>query len=244
MKPVHHSSAVATKPRAARPGHRHSAPGQHEHDSEPQFGLPEALPADERLIWQGSPDWRTLAVRRFHIRKLAGYFAIMLAARMATLLSDGASMEAALRGTLPMLALSVVAVGLVTLIAWLTSRTTVYTLTDKRVVMRIGIVLTISLNLPLARLEAADLKSHDGSTGDIALRLHAPARIAYLHLWPHARPWRLSRPEPTLLCVVAAPAVASALTEAWRLSSGSKARSLEPSSAATSGGRQPGLAAQ
>jgi hypothetical protein len=101
-------------------------------------------------------------------------------------------------------------------IAWFTARTTVYTLTDKRVVMRIGIVLTLSLNLPLRRLEAADLKLHSGEQGDIALRLLKPDHIAYLHLWPHARAWRLARPEPTLLCLPGAQAVARRLTDAWR----------------------------
>jgi hypothetical protein len=98
------------------------------------------------------------------------------------------------------LLLAAIAVGLVSLIAWFTARTTVYTLTDKRVVMRIGIVLTMSLNLPLRRVEAADLKT-TGRQGDISLRLLKPDHIAYLHLWPHARAWRLARPEPTLLCL-------------------------------------------
>ena len=33
------------------------------------------------------------------------------------------------------------------------ARTTLYTLTDRRVVMRIGIVLTVAYNLPLVRIE-------------------------------------------------------------------------------------------
>ena len=35
------------------------------------------------------------------------------------------------------------------MLAWLTSRNTVYTITNKRVVMRIGIVLSVTFNLPL-----------------------------------------------------------------------------------------------
>ena len=34
----------------------------HEHEFEPQFGLPERLPDSERLLWQGSPSWRALAI--------------------------------------------------------------------------------------------------------------------------------------------------------------------------------------
>jgi hypothetical protein len=205
-------------------GHRHSPPGQHEHDHEPQYGLPEALPPDERILWQGSPDWKTLAVRRFHARKLVVYFAVLLAARMTALMSDGLPWAAAAAGTVPMLALSGIAVGLVLFIAWMTARTTVYTLTDRRVVMRIGIVLTLSLNLPLRRVERADLALHSGAVGDVTLRLLGSDRIAYLHLWPHARPWRFKRPEPALLSVPDAQAVARLLTDAWSQATGVQAR--------------------
>ena len=211
-------------------GHRHSPPGQHEHEYEPQRGLPEALPPDEHILWQGSPDWKVLSVRRFHVRKLVLYFAVLLVARMVALLSDGMPVVAAIAGTVPMLALSVIAIGLVEFIAWLTARTTVYTLTDKRIVMRIGIVLTLSLNLPLRRLERADLALHTGSIGDISLKLLAPDRIAYLHLWPHARPWRLTRPEPTLLSVPDAQHVAQTLTAAWSRATGETARAQQAAS--------------
>jgi hypothetical protein len=134
-----------------------------------------------------------------------------------------------------MLALSALAVGLVSFIAWMTARTTVYTLTDRRIVMRIGIVLTLSLNLPLRRVERADLMLHSGTVGDVAVRLLGPDRIAYLQLWPHARPWRFKRPEPSLLSVPDAQAVARLLTDAWSRATGVPARpeasgsSVEPS---------------
>ena len=33
----------------------------HEYEFEPQFGLPERLPSDEFIVWQGSPDIGALA---------------------------------------------------------------------------------------------------------------------------------------------------------------------------------------
>lgn len=187
-----------------------------EHEHEPVHGLPEELPADERVLWQGSPDWRALAVRAFHVRKLIVYFALMLALRGSVVLADGGSALDAVRAVATLAPLALLGIGLTLLIAWLSARSTAYTLTNRRVVMRIGIVLTLSLNLPLRRLEAADLKLHTGEHGDISLRLLKPDHIAYLHLWPHARPWRLARPEPTLLCLPGAQAVARRLTDAWQ----------------------------
>ncbi len=216
------------------PAHRHTPPGQHEHEYEPQLGLPEPLPAGEMLLWQGSPSWTTLAVRRFHVRKLMIYFGALLAARVASLSGDGLALTEALAGSMFLLVLAVIAVGLVALIAWFTARTTVYTLTDRRVVMRIGIVLTITLNLPLKRVEAADLNLHSGAVGDIALRLLKPDHIAYLHLWPHARPWRLARPEPSLLCIAGAQAVAQRLTSTWQAVNAGAANAAATGNAAAS----------
>lgn len=200
---------------AGAPGHRHSAPGQHEHDHEPQWGLPEPLPAGERILWQGAPQWVPLAIQRFHLRKLVLYFALLLGLRAASMLSDGVPLGTALWALVPLVALSALGLGLVALIAWFTARTTAYTLTDRRVVMRIGIVLTITLNLPLKRIEAADLRPRGQGTGDIALRLLPGDHLAYLHLWPHARPWRLRRTEPMLLSLRDAQTVSETLVQAW-----------------------------
>ena len=51
----------------------------HEHELEPQFGLPEPLPQGERILWQGSPDFAALARSAFHVRMLAVYFLVLLA---------------------------------------------------------------------------------------------------------------------------------------------------------------------
>jgi len=199
--------------------HRHTASG-HEHEFEAQRGLPEALPAGETLLWQGSPDWKTLARRAFHLRKLAIYFAAMVGLRAAFVVGDGGTALDALRSAIWPLALAVLALSLVALLAWLSARGTVYTLTDKRVVMRIGIVLTLTFNLPYKRIAAAGLHLDAQGTGDLPLTLLAGDHIAWLHLWPHARPWKLARPEPMLRSVPDAQRVARLLSQAWSNATG------------------------
>ena len=114
------------------------------------------------------------------------------------------------------LALSLSALGVLTWLAWMTARTTLYTLTSKRVVMRIGIVLTLTFNLPLRQLAAAGVKPLPDGHGDIALTLAGEDRIAWLNLWPHARPWVLKHPQPCLRCVPHAARVGEQLVDAWR----------------------------
>ncbi|MBN8494664.1 MAG: PH domain-containing protein [Burkholderiales bacterium] len=226
--------------------HRHTH-GAHEHEFEPQRGLPEALPAGERLLWQGSPDWRALARRAFHLRKLSIYFAVMVLLRAGFVYSDTGSLLAALRATPGPLALAALALGLVGLLAWLSARSSVYTITDKRVVMRIGIVLTLTFNIPLRRIATAGLHLDASGTGDLPLALLPPDHIAYLHLWPHARPWHLARPQPMLRSVPEAARVAQLLSQAWTEATGVSASARTAEGARTddsahAGHRQPALA--
>ena len=117
----------------------------------------------------------------------------------------------------------------------MTARTTVYTLTDKRVVMRIGIVLTLTFNIPLRTLRSAALRRGEGRTGDIVMQLAGPDHIAFLHLWPHVRPWRLARPEPMLRAVANAPQVAALLSQAWSQVTGVAAQPAAVPAAAPAG---------
>jgi hypothetical protein len=84
--------------------------------------------------------------------------------------------------------------------------------------MRVGIVLTVTFNHPYKSLKSADLKLYKDGTGDIPLQNATEDKIAYFHLWPHARPWRLAKPEPMMRCVPDAEQVAELLTEAWEAS--------------------------
>lgn len=186
-----------------------------EHEDEPVYGLPEVPPAGEHVIWQGAPDWKALAIRAFHVRKLAVYFALMLLLRAAVTLADGGTALQALRDVALLLPLPLTGLALVLVLAWLSARSTVYTLTNRRVVMRIGIVLTLSFNLPLRCIAAADMARAPRGTGDIALTLAGQDRIAYLQLWPHARPWQLRRPQPMLRCLPEPEAVAQLLAAQW-----------------------------
>ncbi len=185
-----------------------------EHEFEAVHGLPAALPAGENIIWQGSPDVSSFARNAFHIRAIAGYFALLLVLRGIFAVADGATYSAALMSVAPLFALALVGLGLVWLLAYLASRAAVYTLTDRRIVMRIGIVLSVTFNLPLKTLTAAGLKINSDGTGDIPLLLQNEFNIAYLHLWPHARPWQLRHTQPMLRSIANVERVAALLTKA------------------------------
>lgn len=153
-------------------------------------GLPAPLPPGERLIWQGRPGPLGLARRAFHLDLVAAYFALLA---LVEAMSAGRPAAA-----LPVLGLGVGGLAVLLTLAWCAARTTTYSLTDRRLMLRIGIALPITVNLPLREIEAAGLRRFPDGSGEIPLLLKAGTRLAYLHLWPHARPWRLARPEPML----------------------------------------------
>ena len=187
----------------------------HEHEFEPQHGLPERLPSGEHILWQGSPDMVALARDAFHLHQLGIYFALLLCACVAAALWSGSDWLAAL-ATIKLLApLALLALACVGLLAWLTARTTVYTLTNKRIVVRGGIVLTVTFNIPLRLVASAGLRRLANGCGDISIVLAGSDRIAWLQLWPSVRPWRIKRPEPTLRSVADAEAVSQRLQQAW-----------------------------
>jgi len=185
-----------------------------EHEFEPVRGLPERLPDGETLLWQGSPSWTRLACEAFHIRAVAAYFALMLGWRVAAAVRGGSEPLAALGSALSVTPVALAALGLLALLAWLNAKTTIYTITSRRIVLRIGVALTKAFNIPFAIVESGALKSFSDGSGDLAVTLKAPNKLAFLHLWPHTRPWRPNTPQPTLRAIPDAAAVARILASA------------------------------
>ena len=113
-----------------------------------------------------------------------------------------------------LIVLGSIALGLLSVFAMLIARTSVYTVTDRRVVLRIGVALTASLNLPFRQIEQASVRLHADGSGDIPLLMSGETRIGWLMLWPHVRPWRTNRVQPMMRCVPDAAKVAGILSTA------------------------------
>jgi hypothetical protein len=181
---------------------------------EPVRGLPKDLPKGDGILWQGAPNWWSFARRVFHVNKIAAWFLFLCAWRMLETVSGGGSPAEALFPIVILLAIGAVAIGFFLLVAWATQRTTVYTLTHERLIMRVGIALPVTINIPYGLVETAEIKIWSDGTGNIPLKLNGKDRAAYLMLWPHVRPWKMTNPQPMLRCIPDAEHVAKLLTEA------------------------------
>jgi PH (Pleckstrin Homology) domain-containing protein len=185
-----------------------------EFDYEPVRGLPAHLPPGEKVLWQGAPTWRSIARHAMHVPIIGAYLGAVLVWRIASGLVLSQSLATIGVSVAWLAVLGGATIGFLLIVARLVEHTTLYTITTHRVVMRIGVAFTISLNVPFRIIEAAAFRDHRDGTGDIPLQLNGEGRISYLHLWPHARPWKLARPEPMLRCVRYPLAASEVLAEA------------------------------
>ena len=212
-----------------------------EYEHEPVPGLPQELPDGEEMLWQGSPRWQSPAVHVFHARKVAVYFGLLALWRVASGLHDGQAFAEYANSLAMLLVVGTAGVGMLTLLAWLNGRATIYTITNRRLVLRIGVALPMMVNLPFRVVDSAALRTFRDASGDIPLTLDAATRVGYLNLWPHVRPWQIKRPQPALRAVPDAAGVARILSAALAgTAGGSATHSIDavptvPANAASSG---------
>jgi hypothetical protein len=175
--------------------------------------LPAPLPVGERVVWQGKPTFKGLALRSFHIREVAIYFGLLLVSRLWSNWSHGLppgdAAISALWLVLPAISSIIVLAGL----AWLFRRAACYTITTKRVLFQFGVALPMTMNIPLSKISNAALRTYRDGSGDIPLRVADDHRVSFVLLWPHIRPWRLRAPEPMLRALPDAAVAAAKLQE-------------------------------
>jgi len=194
-----------------------------EYEIEPIAGLPEPLPKGEKILWQGRPQRKSVLRNVLHIRKFAAYFSLLLIWNVGTAFYDGRPGMSALGAGVGTLGLSAAFFVIVHIYAYLIERTTIYTLTDKRVVMRCGVALSVAFQLPFKQITAADVRSLQNGRGDIALSLTEHSKISWLVLYPHVRPWKIKRPQPMLRCIDNVAQIAQMLAEGLAATHGQRA---------------------
>ena len=192
---------AATAPLA--PGFDHAAL---ENDGPKAFGDRMGTPQpDEAVLWKGRPQVGLLARSAFHTRTLGLYMAALAIIALVMDKPDAALVDAVLGTAL---------VGLLYGLAWASARTTLYILTDTRMIMRIGMAIETRVNIPLKQITAANLRMRGKEHGDIAFALSGDRLLGNLLLWPHVRPWHYAMPQPMLRAVPDAALVAQMIAEA------------------------------
>jgi hypothetical protein len=203
-------------------------------DAAPVFirGVAHALPEGERLLWQGEPVPSLVAKHVFHRWLVVGYFVAVLG---WWLVGAWGTVEA--DAFLPMLGmrlgLAALVLGTVEFLARTVSKTTVYAITSERVVLKIGMVLPMSINIPFSKVQNAAVGRFRDGSGQIVLTMVPGNRLAYIALWPHCRVFQINQPQPVLRGLANPDEVATILRDAVLAQGGDEVRVDSGSSAVT-----------
>lgn len=156
-------------------------------DYEPIPGLPEDLPEDEVILWQGKPTMYGIARRVFAVRGVTIWFLLLMVWTITAGLADGQSALIVFRNSSILLIPMTAALSVLLFLSNAVASTTVYTITNKRLVVRAGVAILKSINIPFKSIAAAALKINKDGSADIPVAIVPDQRIAYLMMWPHVK---------------------------------------------------------
>ena len=180
---------------------------------EPIEGLPELLPKGEVILWQGRPNWLRLTIESLNLWWVIGYFGLLAAWRFLSVI-DYMPFGTTISASIPFLFVAAFVGLLLCGVGYIQAKATLYTITNRRVVMRIGAALTLTLNLPFTKIDNAAVAKKRGGFGNIAFETSGDTKFSFFVLWPHARSWYFGKPQPTLKCIPDIEKVSSILGQA------------------------------
>ena len=195
---------------------------------EPIEGLPELLPKGEVILWQGRPNWLRLTIESLNLWWVIGYFGLLAAWRFLTVI-DYMPLGTAFSASIPFLFVAAFVGFLLFGVGYIQAKATLYTITNRRVVMRIGAALTLTLNLPFTKIDNAAVAKKRGGFGNIAFETSGDTKFSFFVLWPHARSWYFGKPQPTLKCIPDIEKVSSILGQAAKSRIIEKDNHIQPS---------------
>ena len=181
--------------------------------SDGSLNLSENLPNGEQLIWQGQPERHALATRAMYLKYIAFYLVVLIAARTGYLIMNGEPVATWSGMLIWQMLASALIMSLIVGLAAVYSRTTRYSLTNERLIIKTGAAITIHINLPLQQIIAADLREYSDGTGDITLQVSRAEKLYWLLIWPNVRSWWIRPLRPVLRGLKDAQAVAHLLVE-------------------------------
>ena len=200
--------------------------------------LPADLPPGERVLWFGRPEPVSLWRRAYRADWISVWFVGIAAWNFASLAQSYGAL-AGFVSALRTLGFGAAALAIIAALAWASARTTLYVVTERRIIVKSGLALPMFINVPFKQIVAASVRSYADGTGEVTVGVVEGERIPYLALWPSARPLRFARPEPALRCIAdprrVAETIARALAEAsgQSLPTRAPAKAVEPGRIAT-----------
>ena len=161
-------------------------------------GIGEPLPSGEAVLWSASPAPLPFAARVLKLKWVGLWFLALGVWRGIEAAQAGAGVEGAVLKALGQLPLACAALTLLCALGYAMARSTTYAVTQRRVVLQVGIALPITVNLPLRFIDGAAVQPVSGGTGDLHLTLAPGSKTHSAALWPNVRTASDGRVQPVM----------------------------------------------
>ena len=160
----------------------------------------DAIPEGESILWKGKPSFWGFSWYFFGLKLLAFYL-IILSVVFAARLTVTDFFTAFVVDFLPFLLSGILTSFILMALAKIQSQSSVYIITENRVIIKSGAALSFLISMPFKKIKAVNLQKRKGSLGTISFELNSGKRVPYISCWPSVRPWRFKKTEPAFSCI-------------------------------------------
>ena len=160
----------------------------------------DAIPEGESILWKGKPSFWGFSWYFFGLKLLAFYL-IILSVVFAARLTVTDFFTAFVVDFLPFLLSGILTSCILMALAKIQSQSSVYIITENRVIIKSGAALSFLISMPFKKIKAVNLQKRKGSLGTISFELNSGKRVPYISCWPSVRPWRFKKTEPAFSCI-------------------------------------------
>ena len=167
---------------------------------EPPKDVSNAIPSDERVLWQGRPSFWGLSWHIYAIKWIFLYVTILLLVLVARLgVTDfGTAFK---YDFFPFFVSGFLSTTFLLILSAIQVYHSVYVITEKRIIIKNGAALAFMISVPFKKIVAVNLQKRLVGVGTISFELSSDKRVPYISCWPSVRPWFFKRTQPAFACI-------------------------------------------
>ena len=170
----------------------------------------DAIPNGESILWKGRPSLWGFSWNLFGLKWITLYLSILSIVSVARFFASDfytAFYVDFLPFFLSGIFASIILIGL----AATQTYSTVYIITENRVIIKTGAALSFLISMPFKKIKEVNLQKRGASIGTISFELLSEKRVPYISCWPSVRPWKFKRTQPAFSCIGSVDEVATIL---------------------------------
>jgi len=170
----------------------------------------DAIPDGESILWKGKPSLWGFSWNLFGLKWITFYLSILSVVSIARFFASDfhtAFYIDFLPFFLSGIFASIILIGLAAIQAY----STVYIITENRVIIKTGAALSFLISMPFKKIKEVNLQKRGASIGTISFELFSKKRVPYISCWPSVRPWKFKKTQPAFSCVRSVEEVATIL---------------------------------